>query len=122
MTIGFLVFLGLIAVVVVNASSAFLQRQQLDNVADGAARAAADGLSRDTFYRSGEVTLDPAEARQLVGGYVTDPGIRVVQVRTDAEQVQVRLERRMSLAFAPPGWEPRTTIVSEATAELRPSP
>lgn len=120
MTVGFLVFLGLVAVVVVNSSAAFLQRQQLDNVADGAARAAADGLSRDTFYETGDVTLDPAEARELVDGYVTAPDIRIVQVSTDAEQVAVRLERRVSLAFAPPGWDPRTTIVSEATAELRP--
>ena len=122
MTIGFLLFLGLVAVVVVNSSAAFLQRQQLDNVADGAARAAADGLSRDTFYRSGDISLDPAEAQQLVREYVTGPDIRVVHVRTDDDRVQVRLERRVTLAFAPPGWDSRTTIVSEATAALRPSP
>ncbi len=60
MTIGFFVFLGLLAVVVVNSSAAFLQRQQLDNVADGAALAAADGLSRADFYRRGEVKVDDA--------------------------------------------------------------
>jgi hypothetical protein len=31
----------------------------------------------------------------------------------------VRLERSVTLAFAPPGWDARTTIVSEATAQLR---
>jgi len=122
MTIGFLLVLGLLAVVVINSSAAFLQRQQLDNVADGAARAAADGLSRDTFYTTGDVTLDPVQARELVGRYVSGPGIRVAGVTTDANRVRVRLERSVTLAFAPPGWDSRTTIVSEATAELLPGP
>ncbi|AWB92988.1 pilus assembly protein TadG-related protein [Aeromicrobium chenweiae] len=119
MTIGFLVFIGLLAAVVINASAAFLARQELDNVADGAALAAADGLSRDTFYRRGEVILDDAEARRLVSRYVTGDGIRIVRVSTDDEEVHVRLERSIDLALKPPGFTSRTTIVSEATAQLR---
>ncbi|MET0930611.1 MAG: pilus assembly protein TadG-related protein [Aeromicrobium sp.] len=119
MTIGFLVFIGLLAVVVINTSAAFLERQRLDNLADGAALAAADGLSRDTFYRRGEVTLDDSQARQLVGAYVTEPGVRVVEVRTDDDQVHIRLTRTIGLALRPPGWNSRTTIVAEATAQLR---
>lgn len=122
MTVGFLLFLGLLAVVVVNSSAAFLQRQQLDNIADGAALAAADGLSEDAFYRTGEITLDDGQARRLVRDYVSGDGIRIVRVRTDGGQVSVRLERTVGLAFAPPGWESRTTIVSEATAQLRSTP
>lgn len=119
MTIGFFVFLGLLAVVVVNSSAAFLQRQQLDNIADGAALAAADGMSRADFYRRGEVTLDGAEARRLIGEYVSGDGIRVVAVSTDGDRVHVRLERTVSMAITPPGWTSRTTIVSEATSQLR---
>jgi Flp pilus assembly protein TadG len=119
MTIGFLMFLGLLAVVVVNSSAAFLQRQRLDNLADGAARSAADGLSREAFYREGRVELDGAQARQLVADYAGAPGVRVAYVRTDGDQVWVRLERSVELALAPPGWQSRTTIVSEATAQLR---
>ncbi|MRJ76696.1 hypothetical protein GEV29_09120 [Aeromicrobium sp. SMF47] len=119
MTIGFLVFIGLLAAVVINASAAFLERQELENMADGAALAAADGLSRDIFYRRGEVTLDDAEARRLVGSYVTGDGIRIVRVSTDEEEVSVRLERSIDLAISPPGFTSRTTIVSEATAQLR---
>lgn len=122
MTVGFLLFLGLLAVVVVNSSAAFLQRQQLDNIADGAALAAADGLSEDAFYRTGEVTLDDRQARRLVRDYVTGNDIRIVRVQTEGGQVSVRLERTVGLAFAPPGWGSRTTIVSEATAQLRTSP
>ncbi len=119
MTIGFFMFLGLLAVVVINSSAAFLQRQQLDNVADGAALAAADGLSRADFYRRGEVRLDGTEARRLVGEYVAGDGVRVVSVSVDGDQVHVRLERTVSMAIAPPGWTSRTTIVSEATSQLR---
>ncbi|VXB84614.1 pilus assembly protein TadG-related protein [Aeromicrobium sp. 9AM] len=119
MTIGFFMFLGLLAVVVINSSAAFLQRQQLDNVADGAALAAADGLSRADFYRRGEVRLDGREARRLIGEYVTGGDIRVVSVSTDGDQVHVRLERTISMAIASPGWTSRSTIVSEATSQLR---
>ncbi|NRQ51576.1 pilus assembly protein TadG-related protein [Aeromicrobium stalagmiti] len=119
MTIGFLLFVGLLAVVVINSSAAFLERQRLDNMADGAALSAADGLSRATFYRRGEVTLDGAQARRLVGRYVGGDGVRIVRVTTDDEQVSVRLERSIDLALAPPGWDSQTTIVSEATAQLR---
>ena len=119
MTIGFFMFLGLLAVVVINSSAAFLQRQQLDNVADGAALAAADGLSRADFYRRGEVRLDGTEARRLIGEYVTGDRVRVVSVRTDGDRVRVRLERTISMAIAPPGWTSRSTIVSEATSQLR---
>jgi hypothetical protein len=42
-------------------------------------------------------------------------------VRTGDDQVFVRLERTVRLALKPPGWSTRTTIVSEATAQLRTS-
>ncbi|MEV7395692.1 hypothetical protein [Aeromicrobium sp. NPDC092404] len=34
-------------------------------------------------------------------------------------EMSVRLERTVSMAIAPPGWTSRTTIVSEATSQLR---
>jgi uncharacterized membrane protein len=71
MTIGFLVLVGLLTVVVVNASAAFLERQRLNNLADGAALAAADGLDEAVFYADREVELDAAEARRLVGDYLS---------------------------------------------------
>lgn len=119
MTIGFFVFLGLLAVVVVNASAAFLQRQELDNLADGAALAAADGLSRESFYRNGVVEVDGRQASRLVADYLTGQEVRAVQVRTDGDHVYVRMERVVDLAIAPPGWRASTTIRSEATSQLR---
>ncbi len=124
MAIGFFVLLGLLAVVVINSSAAFLQRQELDNLADGAALAAADALSDEQFYRRGaddEVELDPAEASRLVARYVAASGGEVSRVSVTAagDEVHVRMERIVSLAFAPPGWGSRTTIVSDATSQLR---
>lgn len=119
MTVGFLLFIGLLAVVVINSSAVFLERRQLDNIADGAAISAADGLSRDTFYQQGEVRLDGRQARRLVRQYVNAPGIRIVRVLITDDQVTVRLERRIRLAIRPPGWSSRTTIRAEATAQLR---
>ena len=119
MTVGFLMFLGLLAVVVVNSSAAFLQRRELDNLADGAALAAADGLSREAFYREGDVELDDLEARRLVADYLAGQDVANVHISTDGDEVHVRMERSVALAFAPPGWASRTTIVAEATSQLR---
>jgi Flp pilus assembly protein TadG len=119
MTVGFFVVLGLLAVVVVNASAAFLQRQELNNLADGAALAATDGLSRDAFYRDGEVEVGEVEARRLAGAYLAGEQLRGVQVSTDGDRVHVRLERTIDLAIRPPGYPARTTIVAEATSQLR---
>ena len=123
-TIGFFVFVGLLVVVVVNASAAFLQRQELDNLADGAALAAADGLSKDEFYRHGagsHVPIDQGEARRLVASYLSASGehVTVVRISADTDRVHVHIERAVDLAIAPPGWTSRTTIVSDATSQLR---
>lgn len=119
MTVGFLIFLGLLVVVVVNSSAAFLERRELDNIADGAAITAADGLSYERFYEDGDVVLDRREARSLVRDYVRAPGVRITRVSISGDEVTVRLERRVGLALRPPGWSARTTITAEATAQLR---
>jgi hypothetical protein len=122
MTIGFLVLLGLLTVVVVNSSSAFLERQRLNNLADGAALSAADGLDESGFYTDRRVALDPDEARQLVSDYLAGERVRVVAVSTDGDTVSVHLERELDLALTPPGWTSRTTIVADAKAQLRRGP
>lgn len=124
MTIGFLVVIGLLAVVVVNASSAFLQRQQLNALADGAALAATDGLSREAFYTEGVeagLELDRAAVRRLVDAYLGASGEspRSVHVSVDDDVVTVRLERVLDLAISPSGWRSSTVVVAEATSQLR---
>lgn len=119
MTIGFLFLLGLLTVVVVNSSSAFLERQRLNNLADGAALSAADGLDEAGFYTDHRIVLDPGEARRLVSDYLAGERMRVVDVSTDGDTVSVHLERDLDLALTPPGWTSSTTIVADATAQLR---
>lgn len=119
MTIGFFVFLGLLTVVVVNASGAFLERRELDNLADGAALAAVDGLNQEAFYAAGEVAVDAAQARRLVADYVAGSDVRVVSVQTTDDRVLVRLERSVRLALRPPGLPSSTVVVAEATGRLR---
>jgi hypothetical protein len=81
--VGLASFLLLAIVVVVDASAAFLQRQGLDTVADGAALAGADAGSRnlDSIYGSGvgsQPRLDQAEtlARAAVEDYLNGTGAR----------------------------------------------
>ena len=119
MTIGFLFLLGLLTVVVVDSSSAFLERQRLNNLADAAALSAADGLDEAGFYADHRVVLDPDEARRLVSDYLAGEQVRVVDVSTDGDSVSVHLERDLDLALTPPGWISRTTVTADAKAQLR---
>ena len=119
MTIGFLMLLGLLTVVVVDSSSAFLERQRLNNLADGAALSAADGLDEAGFYTDRRVVLDPVEARRLVSDYLAGEEVGVVDVSADGDTVQVHLERDLDLALTPPGWASSTSVVADATAQLR---
>lgn len=49
MSVGFFTILGLLGVVVINASAAFLERQELAGLADRAALHAADQLDLGEF-------------------------------------------------------------------------
>lgn len=119
MTIGFLVVIGLLLAVVVNASSAYLQRQELAHLSDGAALAAADGLDEAAFYADRTVELDPAAARQLVSGYLAGETVAGVDVVVRGDTVDVRLERVVELPFTPPGWPDRTRVSAQASSQLR---
>lgn len=118
MTIGFMVVIALLVVVVVNASSAYLQRQELAHLSDGAALAAADGLDLDAFYADRTVRLDPADAHALVRSYLSGHGVDDVEVTVDGDVVLVRLGTVVELPLSPPGWGDRTRISAEASAQL----
>lgn len=122
MTIGFFAVLGLLVAIVINVSGAYLERRELDNLADGAALAAADGLDTAAFYTGGEVTVDPAQAQRLVAQYVSGSDARIVSVTTTEDRIVVRLERSIRLALRPPGLPSSTTVVAEATGSLRLAP
>lgn len=123
LTIGFLVVLGLLVTVVVNASAAFLQRRELMNLADRVALHAADGLDRDRVYAGGideTAVLDAADAQALVDEIVPR-GVRM-DLRTSTDRVDVRLTRSVRLPLVPPGFPDSATIRAEATGQLRLAP
>jgi hypothetical protein len=119
MSIGFLILLGLLTVLVVNASAAFLQRQELSNLADGAALRATDGLDEVAFYEHRRIVLDRSVVASLVEQHIAGQGVRLATLEIDADRVHLRLERPMDLPLVPPGWRSRTVVVAEADAWLR---
>lgn len=124
MIVGFFIVIGLLTVVVINASAAFLQRQELNNAADGAALAAADGLRQETIYREGlgkDAPLDPQRARELVGSYLSSAtgGVNSWTVSIDDNTVRVHLDRSIDLPLTPPGWFDSTRVTADAAALLR---
>ena len=127
MVVGFFVVIGLLAVVVINSSAAFLQRQELNNVADGAALAAADGLRQETIYRDGigeDAPIDPRRARELVSAYLsaTTTDLNTWNVSTDDDTIHVHLDRSITLPLLPPGWFGTSRVTADAAALLRVEP
>lgn len=125
MLVGFAVVAVLLVAVVVDASAAYLRRQGLDNVADGAALAAADGLQGEQVYEGGlgaRARIDPDAARRYVadhlratGAAARYPGLRW-SVTTTADRVVVRVAAPLDLPLGLPGVGPRTVVSATAAS------
>lgn len=123
--IGFVLVIAMMIVVVVDATSAYLRRQALSTLADGAALAAADGIEGEQVYTEGlgeRATVDPERARELVAGYLSSvkaaqryPGL-VHVVETDGERVVVRVGAPLDLPLPLPGVAEETDVVATAAA------
>ncbi len=117
--VGFFVVALLMVGVAVDASAAYLRRQGLDNLADGAALAAADGIQGRQVYESGlgeRAEIDPEVAREHVAAYLRAtraraayPGLRF-RVDATAERVVVRVTAPLELPIRLPGLGGRTSI------------
>lgn len=133
--VGLTVVLLMGAAVAVDASAAFLQRQNLDTVADGAALAGADAGSRnlDVLYGEGVASaerLDQAEviARAAVAEYLRATGAHAAypgltyRVSFDAgdDSVTVEVDAPLALPLSLPGAPDRTSVgaVGSATVEV----
>ena len=124
--IGFALVLALAVALVVDATAAFLQRQSLDTLADGAALQAADLGAAGRAYQGGvadqRLVVDDASARAAVEDYLRDvgafaehPGLRyAVEVRPT--EVVVRLDAGLDLPLTIPGSPSRPTIGSTGAA------
>lgn len=127
MIVGFAVILLLAMAVVVNASAAYLQRQGLANLADGAALAGADGGAQGSeVYTRGldgiRAELVPAEARRAVRDYFTAsdaharfPGLSY-DVTVGADTVVVRVSAPLDLPLEIPGSPGQASIGASGSA------
>jgi hypothetical protein len=111
--LGFFLIAVLLVGVVVDASAAYLRRQALDSLADGAALAAADGVQGEQVYTSGlgeTAQIDPVAARSHVASYLAQtqaharyPGL-VYRVLPAGDSVTVHVSAPLDLPIPPPGW------------------
>jgi hypothetical protein len=128
LVVGLFAVAVLLVVVVVDASAAYLRRQQLDALADGAALAAADAVSEAAVYEGGldeEAPLDPGAARAAAADHLARvgapgryPGL-THRVGLRGDLVEVEISTPLVLPFVPPGWTERATVTGTATAVTR---
>jgi hypothetical protein len=86
----------------IDGTRAFLERRALQNVADGAALAAADQLDRQGFYEDGgdQVTLDAEGARLVAREWLERSGRGVrAEVVVDDPNVRVLLRSEIRTQF-----------------------
>lgn len=129
--IGFVLVIAMAVVVVVDASAAYLRRQALSSLADGAALAAADGLQGEQVYTAGlgeRATVDPQAARALVEAYLVSvragqryPGLSH-SVETDGDRVVVRVGAPLDLPLPLAGVAQGVPVRATAAAVIAVSP
>ncbi|MGI8524451.1 MAG: pilus assembly protein TadG-related protein [Nocardioides sp.] len=130
MIVGFAVVLAMAVAVVTDASAAYLRRQGLDTLADGAALSAADAAaSGDEAYHGGvgaELVLTEPEAQRAVvdylvrvGAYGTYPGLAPhVSVDRADHRVTVSLSAPLHLPLTVPGSPDRASVGATSSAEV----
>jgi uncharacterized membrane protein len=127
MIVGFAVILMMAMAVVVDASAAYLQRQGLDNLADGAALAGADGGAQGTeVYTKGlqgvRAELVERAARAAVSEYFAAAGANqrfpglTYQVGVTADSVVVEVRAPLDLPLTVPGSPARPAIGATGSA------
>ena len=123
--VGFAVVVMMLVVVVVDASAAFLRRQHLSTLADGAALAAADGIAGEQVYTQGlgdRASIDPEVAATLVADHLAAsgasaryPGLRH-SVVARGDRVVVRVTAPLDLPLPLPGVVDRAWVTGTAAA------
>lgn len=125
--VGFAGLLLVAGAVVVDATAAYLQRQSLDSVADGAALRGADlGAQGLEVYAGGldaaRLRLTEQAARDAVAGYLTDTGAYThfpglsFEVSVGADRVVVRLRAPADLPLHVPGSPDRPVVGASGSA------
>lgn len=133
MIVGFAVVLAMTVAVVTDASAAYLRRQGLDTLADGAALWSADrAATGEETYLHGvppdRLALSGGTVRASVRAYLADvgafrryPGLTyAVAVDAGAESVTVRLRAPLELPLTIPGSPGRPSIGATGSAVVAP--
>lgn len=130
--VGFAIVLLLLVAVVVDTSAAYLRRQGLDTVADGAALRGADlGASGLEVYAGGlagqRLRLTESSIRAAVRQYLRESGaygrypglsLQMVRLSADGQEVTVRIRTPVSLPLHVPGSPATTTVSATGTAAV----
>jgi hypothetical protein len=128
--VGLALVLAMMAAVVTDASAAYLQRQGLDTIADGAALTAADaGASGHEAYAGGlsaDLHLDADLARAAVADYLHRvgaltrfPGLTAeVSVDPTSRRVLVVVHAPVRLPLHVPGSPARADVGATSSAEV----
>jgi hypothetical protein len=128
--VGLALVLAMMAGVVTDASAAYLQRQGLDTLADGAALTAADAAASGAeTYGAGlgaDLHLDVATARTAalaylheVGAYTAYPGLTAdISVDATTDRVVVVVHAPVTLPLHVPGSPTRAAIGATSSASV----
>ncbi len=134
MIIGFFLVVSGVIAVAVDSTAAYVQRQRLDTLADGAALRAADlaasgsEVYTDGVPEEGRLLLTPAQARAGVAAYLAQVGARdrhpglSWSVEVDATTVLVRLSAPLDLPLDVPGAPVSAVVGSTGSAAVDPEP
>lgn len=129
--LAFTAVVVLLVAVVVDASVAYLERQRLDALADGAALRGADlgAQGREAYdagLAAGDLVISRVEAERAVHAYLRSvgahrahPGLRV-RVRVTGNRVVVELAAPVDLPLDVPGAPLRPTVRSTGAAVVDP--
>jgi hypothetical protein len=128
--IGLALVLAMMAGVVTDASAAYLQRQGLDTLADGAALTAADaaasgaetygvGLGPDLHLDVGTARAAALDYLRRVGAYAKYPGLTAdISVDPTTDRVLVAVHAPVTLPLHVPGSPTRASIGATSSASV----
>lgn len=133
MIVGFCVVLLMAIAMVIDATAAYVQRQALSTLADGAALSAADrGVEEAAIYRGDagprDLVLSPELAGRAARAYLSEsgayrrfPGLSVrVRVSEDRRNVTVDVSAPVELPLTFPGTPDTATIGASGGAAVDP--
>lgn len=130
--IGFFAMLLLVVAVAVDSTAAYVQRQGLDTLADGAALTGADLAAEgeevytDGVPTEGRLQLTASRAREAVAGYLASTGAHrrypglTWEVAVDATEVTVRVSAPLELPLDFPGAPAAPRVGSTGSAAVDP--